>query len=99
MQTQAHTQAALQAQLDAEQAQERANMWWSSMLRTRFEDGTVERGMSSGGRDGAVLGGKEGFVEEASSSVPEAGEKEGGTSVTATSRSIGKLSGTFSVFP
>ncbi|MQM05519.1 hypothetical protein Taro_038332, partial [Colocasia esculenta] len=39
MQTQAHTQAALQAQLEA---QERADVWWSSLLRTRFEDGAVE---------------------------------------------------------
>ncbi|MQM00534.1 hypothetical protein Taro_033275 [Colocasia esculenta] len=40
----AHTQAALQAQLEAQQAQaqERADMWWSSILRTRFEDGAVE---------------------------------------------------------
>ncbi|MQL90605.1 hypothetical protein Taro_023199 [Colocasia esculenta] len=37
MQTQAHTQAALQAQLEA-QAQERADVWWASLLRTRFED-------------------------------------------------------------
>ncbi|MQL89774.1 hypothetical protein Taro_022361 [Colocasia esculenta] len=37
MQTQAHTQAALQAQ-------ERADVWWSSLLRTRFEDGAVEVG-------------------------------------------------------
>ncbi|MQM18814.1 hypothetical protein Taro_051811 [Colocasia esculenta] len=59
----------------------------------------LQRSVSSGGRDGAVLGGEEGFVEEASSSVPEAGEKEGGTSVTAVSRGIGKSSGTFSVFP
>ncbi|MQL92624.1 hypothetical protein Taro_025251 [Colocasia esculenta] len=39
MQTQAHTQAALQAQLEA---QERADVWWSSLLRTRFEDGAVD---------------------------------------------------------
>ncbi|MQL70478.1 hypothetical protein Taro_002800 [Colocasia esculenta] len=39
MQTQAHTQAALQAQLEA---RERANVWWSSLLHTRFEDGAVE---------------------------------------------------------
>ncbi|MQM23514.1 hypothetical protein Taro_056579, partial [Colocasia esculenta] len=51
--------------------QERADVWWSSMLRTRFEDGTVEvgwdefHGLSSGGRDGAVLGGEECFAEEA----------------------------------
>ncbi|MQL68219.1 hypothetical protein Taro_000477 [Colocasia esculenta] len=38
MQTQAHTQAALQAQ----QAQERADVWWSSILRIWFEDGAVE---------------------------------------------------------
>ncbi|MQL95111.1 hypothetical protein Taro_027772 [Colocasia esculenta] len=44
MQTQAHTQAALQAQLEAHQAQERADVWWSSLLRTRFEDGAVEIG-------------------------------------------------------
>ncbi|MQL70379.1 hypothetical protein Taro_002700 [Colocasia esculenta] len=41
MQTQAHTQAALQAQLED---QERADVWWSSLLRTRFEDGAVEVG-------------------------------------------------------
>ncbi|MQL93533.1 hypothetical protein Taro_026178, partial [Colocasia esculenta] len=41
MQTQAHTQAALQALLEA---QERADVWWSSLLRTRFEDGAVEVG-------------------------------------------------------
>ncbi|MQL91839.1 hypothetical protein Taro_024449 [Colocasia esculenta] len=39
MQTQAHTQVALQAQLEA---QERADVWWSSLLRTRFEDGAVD---------------------------------------------------------
>ncbi|MQL70115.1 hypothetical protein Taro_002412 [Colocasia esculenta] len=39
MQTQAHTQAALQAQLEA---QERVDVWWSLLLRTRFEDGAVE---------------------------------------------------------
>ncbi|MQL74371.1 hypothetical protein Taro_006726 [Colocasia esculenta] len=39
MQTQAHTQAVLQAQLEA---QERADVWWSSLLRTRFEDGAVD---------------------------------------------------------
>ncbi|MQM20278.1 hypothetical protein Taro_053297 [Colocasia esculenta] len=41
MQTQTHTQAALQAQLEA---QERADVWWSSLLRTWFEDGDVEVG-------------------------------------------------------
>ncbi|MQM04618.1 hypothetical protein Taro_037421 [Colocasia esculenta] len=39
IQTQAHTQAALQAQLEA---QERADVWWASLLRTRFEDGTID---------------------------------------------------------
>ncbi|MQL81902.1 hypothetical protein Taro_014363 [Colocasia esculenta] len=39
MQTQAHTQPALQAQLEA---QERADVWWASLLRTRFEDGAIE---------------------------------------------------------
>ncbi|MQL74785.1 hypothetical protein Taro_007152 [Colocasia esculenta] len=39
MQTQAHTQAALQAQLEA---QERADVWWASLLRTRFEDGAID---------------------------------------------------------
>ncbi|MQM12205.1 hypothetical protein Taro_045121 [Colocasia esculenta] len=62
MQTQAHTQAALQAQ----------------------------RSVSAGGRDAAVFGGEEGFLEEACSSFPEAGEEEGGFSVTAASRGIGK---------
>ncbi|MQM15624.1 hypothetical protein Taro_048575 [Colocasia esculenta] len=35
MQTQAHTQAQLEAQ-------ERADVWWASLLRTRFEDGAIE---------------------------------------------------------
>ncbi|MQM01032.1 hypothetical protein Taro_033780 [Colocasia esculenta] len=39
MQTQAHTQAVLQAKLEA---QERADVWWSSLLCTRFEDGAVD---------------------------------------------------------
>ncbi|MQL77598.1 hypothetical protein Taro_010006 [Colocasia esculenta] len=39
MQTQAHTQVALQAQLEV---QERADVWWSSLLRTRFEDRAVD---------------------------------------------------------
>ncbi|MQM03527.1 hypothetical protein Taro_036308 [Colocasia esculenta] len=38
MQTQAHTQAALQEQLVA---QERADVWWASLLHTRFEDRAV----------------------------------------------------------
>ncbi|MQL70986.1 hypothetical protein Taro_003304, partial [Colocasia esculenta] len=37
--TQAHTQAALQAQLEA---QERVDVWWASLLRTRFEDGAID---------------------------------------------------------
>ncbi|MQL80934.1 hypothetical protein Taro_013384 [Colocasia esculenta] len=47
MQTQAHTQAALQAQLEAQMVlmsgvlQERAEVWWASLLRTRFEDGAI----------------------------------------------------------
>ncbi|MQL90129.1 hypothetical protein Taro_022714 [Colocasia esculenta] len=39
MQTQVHTQAALQAQLEA---QERADVWWASLLRIRFEDGAID---------------------------------------------------------
>ncbi|MQL89139.1 hypothetical protein Taro_021719 [Colocasia esculenta] len=39
MQTQAHTQAALQDQLEA---QERADVWWASLLRTQFEDGAID---------------------------------------------------------
>ncbi|MQM17616.1 hypothetical protein Taro_050588 [Colocasia esculenta] len=39
MQTQAHTQAALQAQLVA---QERADVWWASLLHARFEDGAID---------------------------------------------------------
>ncbi|MQL86152.1 hypothetical protein Taro_018671 [Colocasia esculenta] len=39
MQSQAHTQAALQAQLEA---QERADVWWASLLHTRFEDGAID---------------------------------------------------------
>ncbi|MQM18713.1 hypothetical protein Taro_051709 [Colocasia esculenta] len=48
MQTQAHTQAALQAQLEAQMVlisgvlHERADVWWASLLRTRFEDGAVD---------------------------------------------------------
>ncbi|MQL83072.1 hypothetical protein Taro_015548 [Colocasia esculenta] len=48
MQMQAHTQAALQAQLEAQMVlmngvlQERADVWWASLLRTRFEDGAVD---------------------------------------------------------
>ncbi|MQM02879.1 hypothetical protein Taro_035651 [Colocasia esculenta] len=52
MQTQAHTQVALQAQLEAQLElfsvvlmkivlQERADVWWASLLRTRFEDGAI----------------------------------------------------------
>ncbi|MQM00633.1 hypothetical protein Taro_033367 [Colocasia esculenta] len=37
MQTQAQTTAALQAQV-----QERADVWWSSVLRTQFGDGAME---------------------------------------------------------
>ncbi|MQL85127.1 hypothetical protein Taro_017643, partial [Colocasia esculenta] len=39
MQMQAHTQTALQAQMEA---QERADVWWASLLRTRFEDGAID---------------------------------------------------------
>ncbi|MQL84606.1 hypothetical protein Taro_017114 [Colocasia esculenta] len=39
MQTQAQTTAALQAQV---QFQERADVWWSSVLRTQFGDGAME---------------------------------------------------------
>ncbi|MQL88669.1 hypothetical protein Taro_021233 [Colocasia esculenta] len=39
MQTQAQTTAALQAQV---QVQERADVWWSSVLRTQFGDGVME---------------------------------------------------------
>ncbi|MQL93168.1 hypothetical protein Taro_025809, partial [Colocasia esculenta] len=39
MQTQAQTIAALQAQV---QVQERADVWWSSVLRTQFGDGAME---------------------------------------------------------
>ncbi|MQM10206.1 hypothetical protein Taro_043096 [Colocasia esculenta] len=39
MQMQAHTQAALQAQMEV---QERADVWWASLLRTRFEDGAID---------------------------------------------------------
>ncbi|MQM07192.1 hypothetical protein Taro_040031 [Colocasia esculenta] len=39
MQMQAHTQAALQAQLEAH---ERADVWWASLLRTQFEDGAID---------------------------------------------------------
>ncbi|MQL96127.1 hypothetical protein Taro_028801 [Colocasia esculenta] len=39
MQMHAHTQAALHAQLEA---QERADVWWASLLRTRFEDRAID---------------------------------------------------------
>ncbi|MQM17150.1 hypothetical protein Taro_050118 [Colocasia esculenta] len=39
MQTQAQTTAALQAQV---QVQERADVWWSSILRKQFGDGAME---------------------------------------------------------
>ncbi|MQM07474.1 hypothetical protein Taro_040314 [Colocasia esculenta] len=39
MQTQAQMVATLQAQV---QAQERADVWWSSVLRTQFGDGAME---------------------------------------------------------
>ncbi|MQM15227.1 hypothetical protein Taro_048170 [Colocasia esculenta] len=47
MQMQAHTQAALQAQLEAQirimkQRVERADVWWVSLLHTRFEDGAID---------------------------------------------------------
>ncbi|MQL79884.1 hypothetical protein Taro_012327 [Colocasia esculenta] len=48
MQTQAYTQAALQAQLEAQMVlisgvlQERADVWWASLLRTQFEDGAID---------------------------------------------------------
>ncbi|MQL90039.1 hypothetical protein Taro_022618 [Colocasia esculenta] len=43
MQTPACNQAALQAQLEAQfMFHERADVWWASLLRTRFEDGTIE---------------------------------------------------------
>ncbi|MQL68370.1 hypothetical protein Taro_000624 [Colocasia esculenta] len=48
MQTQAHTQAALQAQLEAQMVlmngvlQERADVWWASLLHTRFEEGAID---------------------------------------------------------
>ncbi|MQL69750.1 hypothetical protein Taro_002051, partial [Colocasia esculenta] len=50
MQTQAHTQAALLAQLEAQMVlmsgvlQQRADVWWASLLRTRFEDGAIDVG-------------------------------------------------------
>ncbi|MQM19678.1 hypothetical protein Taro_052686 [Colocasia esculenta] len=49
MQTQAKTQAALQAQLlrlqlqfSRSMAMERADVWWAFMIRTRYEDGAIE---------------------------------------------------------
>ncbi|MQL74366.1 hypothetical protein Taro_006723 [Colocasia esculenta] len=48
MQMQAHTQAALQAQLEAQMVlmsgvlQERADVWWASLLRTQFEDEAID---------------------------------------------------------
>ncbi|MQM17277.1 hypothetical protein Taro_050248 [Colocasia esculenta] len=43
MQTQAHTQATLQAQMEARVVlQERADVWWASVLRTQFEDDAID---------------------------------------------------------
>ncbi|MQL68648.1 hypothetical protein Taro_000929 [Colocasia esculenta] len=39
MQTQAHTKAALQDQMEA---QERVHVWWASLLRTRFEEVAID---------------------------------------------------------
>ncbi|MQL91575.1 hypothetical protein Taro_024190 [Colocasia esculenta] len=57
--------------------QERADVWWASVLRTRYEDGAIE----AGELDGSVLGGEEGSSEEVSATFPEAGQKEGETGV------------------
>ncbi|MQL87668.1 hypothetical protein Taro_020215 [Colocasia esculenta] len=61
-------------------------------FRPSYPRAGTQRDVSSGRRDGAVLGGEEGFSEEACSSFPEAGEEEGGFSVTAAFRGIGKQS-------
>ncbi|MQL70076.1 hypothetical protein Taro_002368 [Colocasia esculenta] len=58
MQTQAHTQAALQAQLEV---QERADVWWSLLLRTRFEDGAIEVALSAACRQEGEM---EQYLEE-----------------------------------
>ncbi|MQM06343.1 hypothetical protein Taro_039165 [Colocasia esculenta] len=43
MQTKTHTQAALQAQLEAQICLDGAyERWWASLLRTRFEDGAID---------------------------------------------------------
>ncbi|MQL95250.1 hypothetical protein Taro_027913 [Colocasia esculenta] len=61
-------------------------------FRPSYPRAGTQRGVSSGRRDGVVLGGEEGFSEEACSSFPEAEEEEGGFSVTAAFRGIGKQS-------
>ncbi|MQM06219.1 hypothetical protein Taro_039040 [Colocasia esculenta] len=84
MQMQAHTQAALQAQLEA---QERADVWWSSLLRTRFEDGapslrtrlvafdhrTLDEALSAACRQEGLVG-DVASVEEAVKSDSERGD-------------------------
>ncbi|MQL94887.1 hypothetical protein Taro_027551, partial [Colocasia esculenta] len=63
-----------------------------SSFRPSYPRRGAQRSVSAEGRDGAVFGGEEGFSEEACSSFPEVGEEEGGFSVTAASRGIGKQS-------
>ncbi|MQL68832.1 hypothetical protein Taro_001125 [Colocasia esculenta] len=89
MQTQTHTQAALQDQLEAQQAHERADVWWSSILRTRFEDG-AQHGVSAGVRNEAVPGGEEGFSEEARSSFSERPVASGSSQVSSQHSPSGK---------
>ncbi|MQM17824.1 hypothetical protein Taro_050803 [Colocasia esculenta] len=73
--------------------QERADV---GGFRPSYPRAGAQRVMSAGRRDGAVLGGEEDFSEEACSSFPEAGQEEGGFSVTVASCGIGKQSGTVS---
>ncbi|MQL97669.1 hypothetical protein Taro_030365 [Colocasia esculenta] len=63
MQTQAHTQAALQAQLEAQ----------ARGIRPPHARRGPQRSLQTGGRNGAVSGGEEGFAEEAGSDILAAG--------------------------
>ncbi|MQM01504.1 hypothetical protein Taro_034260 [Colocasia esculenta] len=56
--------------------QERADVWWASVLCTSVQ---------AGERDGPISGGEEGSLEEVSTTFPQAGQEQGSVPVTPTS--------------
>ncbi|MQL90963.1 hypothetical protein Taro_023568 [Colocasia esculenta] len=58
----------------------------------------AQRSLQTGRRNGAILGGEEGFAEEAGSSFPEARQEEDGVPDTAEIINNQQLSGTFCTF-